>query len=62
MKRQSGQDNSATAAAAAAVTEDVARDRVPGTDESPAQFCSESSKILRVRASEVALLRYRVAC
>ena len=41
----------------AAVTEDVARDRGPGTDESPAQFCSESSKIFRVRASEVALLR-----
>jgi len=55
MKRHSGQDDSATAAAPAA--ESPSHDRLPRTDESPVQFCSELSKLFGVRASEIALLR-----
>jgi hypothetical protein len=55
MKRPSRQDNSATAAAPAA--NNVTHDYGPATQASPLQFCSELSKLFRVRANEVALLR-----
>ncbi|HEV2716333.1 MAG TPA: hypothetical protein VGU64_13800 [Terriglobales bacterium] len=55
MKRHSGQDNSAAAAAPAA---NVATNKgLLATDATPQQFCSELSTLFRVRSSEVALFR-----